>query len=457
MIPPELPRLRLALGLGDQEHEQRLRPALDADPELLVAAQCLAADQVVNAVEARQVDAVIVAWGLHRLTDTALAQLERSGLPLVVLVPAAELELWRERHRAVLPLDADAATVGRAIKAAGRGERLVASRDRPRNEVTSAERAHQAKPGPEVSVLAVTGGAGSPGRTTLAISLAAALGSVAPTILLDLDLAAPSTLAYLDRDPSRNICTLAHAVRENSRAWPRVLRDELQSLADGSPSAQVLCGLPKPEMRGTLSPRFVERLVAEASGQARYVVLDVGPDLLGMEAAPSVHRAALGTAHHVLLVAAADLVGLWHARNALALIERQVQVDRSRLSLVLNRFDARQHHPRAEIEWHLGLATAAVVPHDHGAAQRAVANQQPLVLESSGRAARAIIGLAERVHQGSVRLPDEVDTGRRGRWLRPGWRAPALGGWRIGRPTLRRQSSMVAARVPARSDTEQPW
>jgi Flp pilus assembly CpaE family ATPase len=220
---------------------------------------------------------------------------------------------------------------------------------------------------------------------------------------------------------------------------------------------QVLCGLPKPEMRGSISPRFVERLVAEASAQARYVVVDVGAELLGVEAAPSAHRAALASAQAVLLVASADLVGLWHARNALMLIERQAQVDRSRISLVLNRFDARHHHPRGEIEWHLGLQTAAVIPYDHAAAQRSVGNQQPLILESNGRAARAILGLAERVHHGSVRLPEEPAAAQRRRWLRPRWGVPSLAGLRLGRATVRHSSSMVTARVPAQPEVEQRW
>src|SRR5882672_2392320 len=54
--------LRLALGLGDQELEQRLRPAFDAADDVVVVAQCLAADQLVQAVESHQVDATVVAW-----------------------------------------------------------------------------------------------------------------------------------------------------------------------------------------------------------------------------------------------------------------------------------------------------------------------------------------------------------------------------------------------------------
>ena len=455
MIDSALQRLRLALALGDQEREQRLRPALDADPELVVAAQCLAADQLLAVVQARQVDAVLLAWGLHRLSEDVVAQLDRSGLPWVLLAPAEDFERWQARRGVVLPLDADAATVRAGIKAAMRGDRLLVQRERPRTE-PSIPGPRQELQNSEFSVIAIAGGHGSPGRTTLAINLAAALGAVAPTILVDADLSSPSVLAYLDSDPSRNICTLAHAVRESAHAWGRALRDELQPLSTRSPAAQVLCGLPKPEMRSGISAGFIERLVAELAGHSRYVVLDVGAELLGIESAPSVHRAALASAHHVLLVASAELVGLWQARTELAQLERQLQLDRDRLSLVLNRYDARHHHARAEIEWHFGLAAAAVIPHDYPAAQRAVAAQRPLVLDRSSRAARAILSLAERIHQGRVHLPAEPQDRGRSDWIRRVWPSPTLP-WRAARPAEARAPVISSSLTADDHDRRSAW
>ena len=81
-----LPELRVALGLGDQELEQRLRPVLDAADDLAIVVHCLAADQLLSAVESRQVDAGGVGWSLHRLTETVIAQLERAPVKVVLLV-----------------------------------------------------------------------------------------------------------------------------------------------------------------------------------------------------------------------------------------------------------------------------------------------------------------------------------------------------------------------------------
>jgi Flp pilus assembly CpaE family ATPase len=401
-----LPRLRLALALGDQEREARLRPMLDADDEFGVVAQCLAADQLMAVIEAGGADAAVIAWGLHRLTDSALGQIERSRVPFVLLVPDVEAVRWQDLRALVLPLDADAASVRQSLHAALRGERWAPTRAQPGVAPVGAAAQGESSPA-GLSIIAVTGGSGSPGRTTVAINLAAALGCVAPTVLVDADLDGPSIAAYLDRDPSRNVCTLAHAVRESPHAWSAVLADELQPLDRPSGLGLVLCGPPKREMRSSVSPLLLERLIRELAQRHRYVVLDVGAELLGNGPAAGAHRAALAAAQHTLVVAAADLVGLWHARTSLRQLEHTLEIDPQRVSLVINRHEPRYHHTRAEIEWHLGARAAAVVPYDYAHVQRAIAEQRPLLTDRASRAGRALLGLAERIHAGRVRLPEE--------------------------------------------------
>jgi Flp pilus assembly CpaE family ATPase len=413
------PRLRLALGLGDQELEQRLRPALDDAEDLVVVAQCLAADQLLQAVESRQVDAAVVAWTLHRLTDSVLEQIERSGPPIVLLVPDPEAERWGAQRGPVLPLDAQPLAIRQALQSASRRGERVTSRPRPSTEPVVRKTADM----PEsrtAGVIAVTGGAGSPGRTTVAISLATALGTAVPTVLVEADLCAPAVAAYLDRDPSRNVCTLAHAVRENPHTWDAALADELQPLSRHCAMGVALCGPPKREMRSSIAPAFVERLVGELGQRYRYIVLDVGPELLGMDTAAANHRAALASAQQVLLVVGSDLVGLWHARTMLDQLERQLGIERQMVSLVLNRHDPRHHHSRADVEWHLGAPVVAVIPFDHHATQRAIAEQRPLVLHSRSRASRALLNLAEHLHADKLRLPDARAAGdpRTGWWRR---------------------------------------
>ena len=436
------PSLRLALGLGDQELEQRLRPALDASDDLAVVAQCLSADQLVQVVEAGQVDAILVGWSLHRLTDSVLDQLDRTGRTLVVMAPDPRDERWRNRSRPVLRLDADSATIHQAIMEARPGVRSAARNPLPAEPIALKPADNLEAPGGQV--IAVAGGDGSPGRTTLAVNLSAALGAGAPTVLVEADLCAPAIAAYLDRDPTRNLCTLAHAVREDARAWDAALTDELQPLGPEPISALVLCGPPKREMRSSIAPALVERLVSELSRRFRWVVLDVGPELLGMDTAAASHRAALARAHHVMLVTGSDLVGLWHARTALNQLERCVGIEPRRVNLILNRHDPRFHHSRHEVEWHLGAPVAGVIPFDHVAMQRATSEQRPVVLDGSSRAARAVFVLADLLNEGK---PLRLQTARElsGNSRQPWWRR-AFGRQKPSAP-LRRMPAVTGTPV----------
>jgi MinD-like ATPase involved in chromosome partitioning or flagellar assembly len=367
------------------------------------------------------VDAALVAFDLHRLSQGALTELTRTSVPLVLLAPQPPDERWATLRAVVLPLDAHPDAVQEALRAVVRGERPRAGETQKAPHAAAPPEAVDSRTPPDVlSVLAVAGGHGSPGRTTVAINLAAALGAVASTVLVDCDVTSPGVAAYLDADPTRNVYMLAHSEPATPGEWARALAQEVQPLAARSPQAVVLCGVPKSEMRAAITGRFVEHLVGALQSHYRYVILDIGAEVLGSEGVA--HRAALQLAQQVLLVAAGDLVGLWQARVALARLETQLQVDRQRVALIVNRHDRRYHHSRAEIEWALGIPTAAVLPWDHAGAQRAVAAQRPVVLNGPNRLGRGLLELADRVHGGKVVLPREPAGANRLRW--PRWSVP---------------------------------
>src|SRR5579883_757381 len=187
---------RLAVALGDPERERALLPALAESGEFAIVERCLAADQLLGCLQHGQVDAALVAADLHRLSEGALAELTRTQTPVVLLAARPNDERWRGFPGPVLPLEAEPATTRQALLAALRGER---PRPAPPREESAAQPAEA--PATELAVFSVASGPGSPGRTTVAIGLAAALGAVAPTILVDADLVGPAVAACLDLDP----------------------------------------------------------------------------------------------------------------------------------------------------------------------------------------------------------------------------------------------------------------
>lgn len=419
------PAFRLAIGLGDAAREQVLLRALSESGDFVVAARCLAADEVLACVRRGDVDAALVATDLHRLSDGTLEELARARTPVVLLAPRPEEGRWRAFAGRVLPADAELAAVRAALLAAVRGEtpRTLphpGATETPAADPQQEPEAAPPAPADGLSVLAVASGPGSPGRTTVAVSLAAALGAVAPTVLVDADVFGPSVAAHLDLDPTRNLYMLGHAAPSTPGEWERAIAQETQPLALSSPHAVAVCGVPKPEMRTAVSAGFLEQLVAELQRRYRYVVLDIGADLLGPDAA--VHRAAVRRCQQVLFVVATDVVGLRQARTGLDVLKAHAPIDPQRVAVLLNRHDRRHHYGRGEIEFSLEVPAAAVVPYDHGAAQRALGEQRPLVVDERSRAGGALLELADRVHGGRIRFPAAATTAHSTSWQR--WLPP---------------------------------
>lgn len=415
-----LPQRRVLVGLGDPLLERALLTALREQGDLAVE-RTLTGGQLLARAQESGADAALVAIDLPQVTSGILADLRRLGIPALILAPDHAAERW-SGCGIVLPPDAAPDQVRAALDAALRGEGPIGQPTMPPH--APSERPGTPSNGPALTVIAVASGAGSPGRTTVALGLAAALGVVAPTILVDADLAGPSLAAHLDADPTRNLFMLAHSDPRTPGDWDRALEQEVQPLDPRSPHAAVLCGVPKPAMRAEVTLPLFERAVAELRARFRYVIVDVGADLLGVEA--TIHRAALGLADQVLLVGSADLVGLSRLRVARDLCSAHLALDPARLALVVNQYDRRLHHRLAEIEWALGTPLTALVPHDHVAIQRALAEQRPVTLAGRCRSGRALIALAERVHAGRITpLPDA--RGRAPWWHRaaPGERALA--------------------------------
>ena len=403
--------VRLLVGLGNAERERRLLPGLLESGEMVVAERCLAADQLLEALRERRGDAALVALDLHRLNAAVLAALQATGVPLIGLASGNPGLAAADGWAALLPADANAGQLSAAIAAALRGERLEPAGEQPEPDLLPAveQPAGEAAPG----VIGVASGKGSPGCTTVAVNLAAALGAVAPTLLVDLDVAGPSVCAVLGLDPTRNLFMLAHSEPRSAREWTRALEQETQPLGRGSAQCLVLAGIPKPSMRAAISLPFLQRLLPELRQRYRYVVLDVGS--LGQSGDGAPHAWLASAAGQLLFVTAPNVLGVWHAKSALTHVP---ELEHQAVALVINQHDRRAHHTRADIEWALGRQAAAVIPYDHRAIEKALAAQRPVIFDRRSRAGRTLLDLAERLNGGYILLPNDAAVKTPG-WARP--------------------------------------
>jgi MinD-like ATPase involved in chromosome partitioning or flagellar assembly len=231
-------------------------------------------------------------------------------------------------------------------------------------------------------LVAVTGGKGGPGATTLAVGLAGAWAAAGQSVLLvDLDPAGGDVAAHLPvADVRRGVAPLL-----GSPGVPPPPAAVLTESSPVSPRLRVVAGLARPDAAGLLRPDVVHAMVAAARGVQglHLVVVDLGRLLPG-----SVAAAVLGMGEVRVLAVRADLPGALAAQRALASTPHgptmlPVAVGVSRPA------DA------AELADALGRPLAGVIPADPAGVRRAIQTGQP---PTSGRLGRAYSAVAAQLH-----------------------------------------------------------
>ncbi|MGB3764396.1 MAG: P-loop NTPase, partial [Ornithinimicrobium sp.] len=122
-------------------------------------------------------------------------------------------------------------------------------------------------------VVAVWGPTGAPGRSTVAVNLAAELARVEPTLLIDADTYGASVaqmLAVLDEAPG--IAAAARAA-DNGTLDPGVLA---QLARETHPQLRVLTGLPRADRWPELREHAVGDVLAHARDLVPWTIVDVG-------------------------------------------------------------------------------------------------------------------------------------------------------------------------------------
>jgi MinD-like ATPase involved in chromosome partitioning or flagellar assembly len=165
-------------------------------------------------------------------------------------------------------------------------------------------------------IIAVWGPTGAPGRSTVALNLAAELARSAPTLLVDCDTYGSSVaqaLGLLDEAPG--VAAAARAADQGSLDLPSLARLAPEVV----PGLRVLTGIPRAERWTELRAPSVAHLLTLARQLTQYVVIDCGfaieddEELSYDTLAPRRNAAtltALESADDLLVVGTADPIGL---------------------------------------------------------------------------------------------------------------------------------------------------
>ena len=339
--------------------------------------------------------AVLLSADLRRLDRDALGRLAQAAVAVVGVVQPGDEEAERRLRqlgvRHLVPSDSTPeATAAAVVLAVGStveptdGERLAVADTRAALAAPSAptpvETAAVQGGG---RVVAVWGPTGAPGRTTVAVHLAAELATRdCSTLLVDADVyggVVAQVLGLLDEAPGLAAsCRLA-----NNGAL------DLPALADlaraVSPTLRVLSGIARADRWPELRPAALEVVLELCRSLASMTVVDCGFSLEQDEelaydtAAPRRNGATLTVleaADVVLVVGAADPVGLQRLvrglaelKDALPDVAPRVVVNKLRGSAIPGSAEA---EVRAALERYAGVTEVAFLPFDVEAVDRAL-------------------------------------------------------------------------------------
>jgi MinD-like ATPase involved in chromosome partitioning or flagellar assembly len=399
--------------------EAALVAGLERTPTgITVVRRCVDLADLLAAASTGTARAALLSAELRRLDRDALARLAAARVAVVGLFsPGDEEAETRLRQLGVvhvLSADSPATEISVAVSAALGEQDVDADRaatgwSQPLEALPHGDA--PADPGAVVEpgtgrLVAVWGPTGAPGRTTVAVNVAAELAaSGVPTLLADADVyggVVAQVLGFLDEAPG--LAAVARLANNGQL--------DLAALAAAAPLAgpnlRVLTGISRADRWPELRPSALEQVWALARSLAAVTVVDVGfcleqdEELSFDTAAPRRNGATLATldaADTVLAVGAADPVGLQRLVRGLTQLRETVPGALPRVVLNRVRRGAVGSEPEAQLaealQRYAGVRDLAYVPEDREALDAALLQARALLeVDRDSRARAALAGIA---------------------------------------------------------------
>ena len=262
---------------------------------------------------------------------------------------------------------------------------------------------YQAPERPLGQILAFVGAKGGVGTTTLAVNVAAALGSERSSVLIaDLHVAAHGDVALLlGVEPRFSVVDALDNVERLDEAYLKGLVVRAKAGLD------VLASPERPALRPPDAER-VRVMVERLAQYYRYVVLDVPRSDFGL-------LDSLGPVTAMTLVVNQELPTIRRAAQIAAMLRQRYGKDR--VAAVVSRYDARADIGQEDIERVVGLPVWGVLPSDYRKAIAAANAGRPLVTDNHSRLAGSVVKLMHRLAgppAESDKKPAAKSTGRLG-------------------------------------------
>lgn len=381
----------LVLAAGARWEDPALSE-LEGHPRLVVLRRCMDVDDLLASASSGQAHVALVALDAPGLDPAVLDLLRRQGVRAVA-VSHPDPDPARIRERAVRLGVAEVLEeheLGRLCEVLLSAEGADGTAARARPDAAPEPAWSPSDPAPVVAdeehvVVAVWGPAGAPGRTTVAVNLAAELARRGePVLLVDADPHGGSVAQQLGiLDEASGLLQVARL------AGSGLLAERLTTTVRGiGPRLGVVTGLPRADRWREVRPAHLEQTIDLARVHG-HVVLDTGfsleddtaGDVSGRGGRNALTRTALEGADVVVAVGAADPVGL--ARLARGLVELGETVPGTPVRVLVNRMRASLGWSEREVagmvEGFLRVGGLHFAPEDRGAADRAMVAGDPVV------------------------------------------------------------------------------
>ena len=260
------------------------------------------------------------------------------------------------------------------------------------------------------STIAIWGAAGSPGKSSLALSLASELASAGHRVfLLDADTSAPSLDLLLGlTDHPAGVAAACRLVSQGRFDLQQLERLSVP-LTTGRGQVTLMTGLSDPERWPELSPDRVSLILQVAQSNFDFVLVDLASSLevglllgFGGVDRTEITRQVLVEADQVIMVCAADPVGVHRFLQAAATL-RELQ-PKGELLTIVNRLrksvlGAGAKQQVSESLSRLGqIEVAAFIADDPIAADFALRSSMPIAMGKRGSPAKQATALFVRAH-----------------------------------------------------------